>query len=167
MAGVRSEGLEKGRCQDRPSARPYLRVMLSPMSPILGELSTCLKPFQVTGSLGTASSCKALRCAGCWRGLRTPQAGGSDSQGASTPGQAHRRWGGERRWKGGEGHKETGPRHTEIKRSLERNQGEQQGEQGRGQVQPLRTTVMQVLEVKPHPPCDLVTPLLGVYIPET
>ena len=28
-------------------------------------------------------------------------------------------------------------------------------------MQPLRITVMQVLEVKPHLPCDLVTPLLG------
>ena len=34
-------------------------------------------------------------------------------------------------------------------------------------MQPLRITVMQVLEVKPHLPCDLVTPLLGVYTPET
>ena len=130
-AGVRSEGLEKGRCQDRPSARPYLRVTLSPVSPILGELSTCLKPFQVTGSLGTASSCKALRCAGCWRGLRTPQAGGPGSQGARTSGQAHRRGGGEQRRKGREGYKGTGLRHEEVRRSLEPSQGEQQGEQGR------------------------------------
>ena len=34
-------------------------------------------------------------------------------------------------------------------------------------MQPLRTTVMQVLEVKPHLPCNLVTPLPGVYTPET
>ena len=38
---------------------------------------------------------------------------------------------------------------------------------GAGQGTGAWTTVMQVLEVKPHPPCDLVTPLLGVYIPET
>lgn len=124
-AGVRSEGLEKGRCQDRPSARPYLRVTLSPRSPILGELSTCLKPFQVTSSPGTASSCKALRWAGCWRGLRTLKQGAQVVRG-----QAHQGRLIEDGAVSGDGHKGTGLRHAEVRRPLEPNQGEQQGEQG-------------------------------------
>lgn len=95
-------------------------------------------------------------------GPQDPQAGGSGSQGPSTPGQAHRRWGGERRRS-----QRDRPEARRGQKALRTKSRRAAGGAGRGHVQPLKTTVMQALEVKPHPPCDLVTPLLGEYTPET